>query len=191
VLPGVDEEAVEAAESCEQNRKRKQRDAEIGTAGDGGNEGGCGEEEADSDLLREAVSAAGGVNENEVPGEQAAEDEIEVDGCGFEMGEKDCERDGGCHDDGKECAAMAIVKVVTGFEVSFCYGPDEAGIEKAIGSVKHPDREKHGNDADGWQEKVIGGGDEPDPERGKGRGVEREQMPESQGRCVGRDSLSR
>jgi hypothetical protein len=174
VLPGVDEEAVEAAESCEENRKREQRDAEVGTTGDGGNESGRGEEEADGDLLREAVSAAGGVNEDEVTGEQTAEDEIEVDGCGFEMGEKDCECYGGCRDAGEECAAMAIVKEVTRFEVSVGDGSDEAGIEKAVGDVEHPDSEKHGNDADGWQEKVIGGGDEPDPERGDGRGVERE-----------------
>jgi hypothetical protein len=174
VLPGVDEEAVEAAQSCEENRKRKQGEAKAWAAGDGGNEGGRGEEEADGDLLREAVSAAGGVNEDEVPGEQAAEDEVELDGCGFEMGEKDRECDVGCHDACKECTAMAIVKVVTGFEVSFGYGSDEAGIEKAIGGVKHPDREKHGNDADHWQAKMIGESDEPDPERGNRWGVERE-----------------
>jgi len=184
VLPGVDEEAVEAAQGCEENREREQGDAEVGPAGDGGNEGGRGEEEADGDLLWETVSAASGVNEDEVTGEQAAQDEVQVDGRGFEMREKDCECDGGCDDASKKCAAMAAMKVVTCFEVSVGDGSDEACIEKAVGCVEHPDREKHGNDADSWQAKMIGGGDEPDPERSNGWGVEREQMPEVQGRCV-------
>ena len=55
VLPGVDEEAVEAAESGEEKCGGEQGEAEVGAAGDGGDEGGGGEEEADGDLFGEAV----------------------------------------------------------------------------------------------------------------------------------------
>jgi len=171
VFPGIDEEAVKAAQGCEEDRMREQGDAEVGTAGDGGNKGGCGEEEANCDLLRKTMSAAGGMDENEVPGEQAAEDQVEVNGRGFETGQEDCKCDGGCEDAGKERTAMAVVKVVTRFEVSIGYDSDEACIKKTIGDVEHPDREEHGNNANGWQAKVIGEGDEPNPEGSNGWGI--------------------
>ena len=84
VLPGVDEEAVEAAEGREQDRRRQQREAEIGTTGDGGDEGGGGEAEADGDLLGKTMGAVKCVDNDEVAADQTSEDEIEVDGMGVE-----------------------------------------------------------------------------------------------------------
>ncbi len=95
VLPGVDEEAVEAAESGEEECGGKQGEAEVGAAGDGGDEGGGGEEEADGDLFWKAVGASSGVDEDEVADDEGAEDEVEVDGFGFEVRKKGCECDGG------------------------------------------------------------------------------------------------
>jgi hypothetical protein len=118
MLPCVDEEAVEAARSREEDREREQGEAKVGTASHGGNEGGCGEEEAYGDLLWETVSAAAGVNEDEVAAKQAAEDEIEMDGLGFKVRKKSCEGDGGSEDAGEEEAAVAVVEVVARFEVS-------------------------------------------------------------------------
>ena len=57
MFPGVDEEAVEAAEDGEEDGGREQIEAQIGTAGDGGDEGGGGEEEADGDFFGEAMGA--------------------------------------------------------------------------------------------------------------------------------------
>ena len=88
VLPGVDEEAVEAAEGGEEECGGEQGEAQVGTAGDGGDEGGGGEEEADGDLLGESVGAACGVDEDEVAGDEASEDEVEADGFGFEVREE-------------------------------------------------------------------------------------------------------
>jgi hypothetical protein len=118
VFPRVDEEAVEAARGSEEDREREQGDAEVGTAGYGRNEGGRGKEEADGDLLWKSVSAGGGVNEDEVPGEQAAQDEIEMDGLSFKTRKKKCEGDGGTEDAGEEAAAVSVVEVVARFELS-------------------------------------------------------------------------
>lgn len=79
VLPCIDEEAVQAAENSKEERRRKQGEAQFGLAGDGGDEDSGGEEDADGDLFGEAVSAAGGMDQDEVAEDQAAEDEIEMD----------------------------------------------------------------------------------------------------------------
>ncbi len=55
VFPGVDEEAVEAAEGGEEDGRREQVEAEIGQAGYGGDEGSGGEEDAYGDLFGQAV----------------------------------------------------------------------------------------------------------------------------------------
>ena len=55
VLPGVDEEAVEAAECGEEKGGRKQGRAEDGLAGDCRDEGGGGETDAYGEFLRVAV----------------------------------------------------------------------------------------------------------------------------------------
>jgi hypothetical protein len=63
VLPCVDEETVQAAEGGEEDCGRQQSDSQAGLAGDGGDEDGCGEEDANGDLFGEAVRATGGVDE--------------------------------------------------------------------------------------------------------------------------------
>lgn len=47
VLPGIDKEAVETAEGCEEKRGGKKRKAEAGLSGDGGDKGGGGEADTD------------------------------------------------------------------------------------------------------------------------------------------------
>ncbi len=51
VFPRKDEEAVEAAEGGEEKCGGEQGQTEVDVAGDGGNEDGGGEEEADGDLF--------------------------------------------------------------------------------------------------------------------------------------------
>src|ERR1700677_4415032 len=94
VFPSVDEEAVEAAECGEEESCRKQGKAQVGSAGHCGDEDGGGEEDADGELFREAMggflySGSGGrsgVDEDEVTGQQASEDEVEMKGGGFKAG---------------------------------------------------------------------------------------------------------
>jgi hypothetical protein len=113
MFPVVDEETVEAAECCEECCEGEQRDAEVWTPG----YGGCGEEEADGDLLWKAVSAAGCVYEDEVADEQAAEDEVEVNSLRFETGKKYCKREGCQQNSGEEGTAETVVEEVPGFEL--------------------------------------------------------------------------
>ena len=117
VFPGIDEEAVEATEGCEEECGGEQSQSEVGAAGDGGDEGCCGEEEADGDLFGEAVGATRCVDEDEVGGDEGSEDQLEVDGCGFEAGKERCEGDGREDDSGEEGGAVKVVEVVAGFEV--------------------------------------------------------------------------
>jgi hypothetical protein len=123
VFPGVDEEAVEAAESGEEDGGEQEQGSEVGTACDGGDEGGGGEEEADGDLLGESVGnlvlgrgAACRVDEEEVAGDEGSEDEVEADCCRVEVRKKRCEGDGGENDYGEEGRAVAMMEEVTGFE---------------------------------------------------------------------------
>jgi len=188
VLPGVDEEAVEAAEGGEEERCGEKREAKVGAAGYGGDEGRGGEEDADGDLFGQAVGgssgdeAGGDVDEDEVTGEQDSQDEVEVDGLGGEAGKKDCEGDGGEDDAGEEGGAMTVVEVMAGFEVFFgrVAGVEEAGVQEAVGGVEHPDGDGHGEGGGEGETDVVGGGDEPGPESGDGGGVEGEEMPEAQ-----------
>ena len=67
-----------------------------------------------------------------------------------------------------------MVEVVAGFErsdVERVFG-EQARVEEPVGDVEHPNGEEHGEDADLWETKVIGIGDEPGPECGDGWGVE-------------------
>src|ERR1700679_4171849 len=93
VFPCVDEEAVEAAECGEEESCRKQGKAQVGSAGHCGDEDGGGEEDADGELFREAMGGflygsggRSGVDEDEVTGQQASEDEVEMKGGGFKAG---------------------------------------------------------------------------------------------------------
>ncbi len=124
MLPCVDEEAVEAAEGGEEERRREQSEAQGGTPGYGGDEDGGGEEDTYGDLFGEATccrSRGGcawcGVNEDEIAGEETTENEIKMQRGGFELGEKRGQGDGGEEDSGEEGFAVAMVKVMAGFEV--------------------------------------------------------------------------
>ena len=64
------------------------------------------------------MSAAGGVNEDEITEEQTSEDEVEVDGLRFKVREKNCERNGDGEDAGEEDATEPVVEVVARFEVA-------------------------------------------------------------------------
>jgi hypothetical protein len=84
-----------------------------------------------------------------------------------------------------------VMKVMTRFEVVFLQGPaiertcvEKAGVKEAVGGVEHPDRDEHGEDGREGKTDVISGGDEPDPKRGYRWGIEREEMPEFEGRTV-------
>ena len=76
VFPGVDEEAVETAKSCEEKCGGKERKAEVGAASDCGDERGSAEEKADGDLFGQTMRTVCGVNEDEVTEDQGCEDEI-------------------------------------------------------------------------------------------------------------------
>jgi len=179
VLPCVDAEAVEAAERGEEKRGGKKGGTEIGAAGDGGDEGGGGEADANGDLFRQAVRAVGCVDEDEVGEDRRAEDEVEMNRRGFEMREERGECDGGEKDSGEEEGAVAMVEVVAGFEVGEEVGlrVEDAGVHETVGCVEHPDGEGHGERRGEGEMDLVGCGDEPGPQGSDGGGVEREEMP--------------
>ena len=113
------------------------------------------------------------MDEDEVSEDQAAEDEVEMDRCGFEAGEKDCEGDRGEEDAGEEGSAVVVMEVVTGFEGVL--------VEETVGGVESPDGEKHGEDGGDREMDVVRQGDEPRPESGYRGGVEGEEVPEGEG----------
>jgi hypothetical protein len=137
VFPGVDEEAVEAAESSEEKCGGKQVQAEVGTAGYRGDESGCGEEEANGDLFGKAMGAGRGMDDDEVADDEDTEDEVKANGFGFEVRKKGCESDGGEDDCREKGVAVTMVEVVAGFEVLMMSGIDiqEAGVHEAVGGV--------------------------------------------------------
>jgi hypothetical protein len=186
MLPRVDEEAVEAAKRGQKKCRWQQWKAQLRLSRHCGDKGGSGEEDANGDLFGKAVSAAGGVDEDEVSEEKAAQNEIEVNGFSGESKEK---RGKGCRGQQyphKEGAAMAVVEVVSGFEMLLLPGlaVERASVEEAISSVEHPHGDEHRGDGREGKTDVIGRGDEPDPERSYSRGVKREKMPERQGRAM-------
>jgi hypothetical protein len=106
------------------------------------------------------------VDEDEVAEEEAAEDEIEIDGVGGEPEQKRGQGYGGQEDSCKEEGAVTMMEVVTGFEMLFLSGlaVEQASVEKAVGGVEHPDGDEHGEDGGDGKTNVVGGADEPDPE---------------------------
>jgi len=183
VFPVVDEETVQAAEEGEECCRGKEVGAKLRSAGDGGDEDGGREEEADGDLLGEAVGAAGGVDKDEVSGEERAENEVEANGVGVEAGDKESECDRGGEDAQEEERAVAVVEAMAMQEIASVErtGIEKAGVEQTVGCIEHPDGDGHGGGGDEWKRDVDGGGEEPGPEDGDGGGVERKQMPEGEG----------
>ena len=91
MFPGVDEEAVEAAEYGEEDGGGQECRKLGGIAGDGGDEDGGGKEEANGDLLWQAVRLVGGVDDEEPRDEKSAFDEVEADGGWVEAWQQVCE----------------------------------------------------------------------------------------------------
>ena len=129
-----------------------------------------------SDLPRR--SAWDGVDEDEVADEEASENEVKMERGGFDAGKENGQGDRGEENSREEGFAVAVMKVVTGFEVFAGYGVHQTGVHQAICGVEHPDGNGHGEDGRGWEMNVVGARDEPGPERGDGGCVEGEQMPE-------------
>lgn len=146
MFPGVDKEAVEAAENGEKECKGKQRKAEIGASSDCRDEDCRSEKDANGDFLRKAMGASGGVDHDEVANNQTSKDEIETKGFGFEVRKKCCKNNCGAYDGYKKGRAMAIVEVVTSFEIEVegLIGAEEPGVHEAVSGVKHPDSDCHG-----------------------------------------------
>jgi hypothetical protein len=97
--------------------------------------------------------------------------------------EKQCECDGGEEDSGEEEGAVAVVKVVAGFEVSkeVRLGVESAGVHEAVGGVERPDGEGHSQRRREREMGLVGSGDEPSPEGCNGGGVEGEKVPAGEG----------
>lgn len=159
VLPGVDEEAVEAAERGEEECGREQGEAKLRLAGYGGDEGCGGEEDADGNLLGHAVGelllglgAACNVDEDEVAEDQPAEDEIEMDRTGLEAGKEESKTARGYEDAGEEGGAVSVVEAVADFKgvVVDGLGVEEASVHEAVGGVEHPDSDGHGEGGGHW-----------------------------------------
>jgi hypothetical protein len=120
------------------------------------------------------------VNEEEVGGDENCEDDVEADGLGFEVGQKESEGDRGNEDSGEEGGTVAVVEVVTGFEafVVGWVGVEQTRVHEAIGGVEHPDSDGHGQSGSERKTNVVRRSNEPCPEGGDGWGVEGEKMPE-------------
>jgi hypothetical protein len=59
-------------------------------------------------------------------------------------------------------------------------GGQNSGVQQAVGSVKRPHGDRHRERGGERQSDVVGRSQEPGPERGHRRCVQREQMPEAQ-----------
>ncbi len=161
-------------------------------AGHGGDEGGSSEEEANGELFGQAVGAVGGVDEDEVAEGKSAKDEIKMDGLRRDTRQQGRKSHGGERDAGEKGCAVAMMKEMAGFEGA---GIELAGIEKAVRRIQHPDGNEHGQWRGDGKPDMAGSSDEPGPESGYAGSVEREEMPEDQGRafrswrCGGHSSI--
>ena len=152
MFPGIDEEAVEAAEGREDERSGQQREAQFGTAGDCGNKCGSSKAETYSDLLRQTMCnlllsrrAVCGMDENEVARDHPPKDQVEANGCGVEAGKKSRKGDRAEKDSDEKGGAVTMVKVMARLEaiMSSRVDVEQAGVHQTIGSVKHPNGESH------------------------------------------------
>ena len=75
---------------------------------------------------------------------------------------------------------MPVVEEVTSFEVFVMgwIGLEETCVHQAVGGVEHPDGAGHRERRGEGKADVVGGGDEPRPERGDSGRVEGKKMPE-------------
>ncbi|MCU1224223.1 MAG: hypothetical protein JWQ42_2316 [Edaphobacter sp.] len=115
------------------------------------------------------MGTLGGVDDDEVSEDKAAEDEVEVDGFGREARKKDCEPYGSEKDTDEEAVAVPVVEAMAGFEGGFVWG---LGVEAAVGGVERPDSEEHGKGGAEGKVDAVGGGNEAGPEDSYGGSVE-------------------
>jgi hypothetical protein len=120
------------------------------------------------------------VNEDQPDEEECAQYCVEFQRVQQEVSKQCAEGDGGKRDAGEVGIGMAMVEEVAGFKARGVEGIDRelAGVEETVCGVEHPDSEEDCGDSGGWKRDVTGAGDKPGPERGDGRSVEREQVPE-------------
>jgi hypothetical protein len=128
-------------------------------------------------------SVRSSVDEDEVSGQKASQDEVEAKRGWLDAGKKDGECDGREEDADQEGGAVLVVEAVAGFEAIFARGwsVEKTGVHEAIGGVEHPDGDRHGEDGGLGKMDVAGSCDEPCPEGGDGWGIEGEEMPEFEG----------
>ena len=169
VFPRIDEEAIEAAKGGKEESWEQERQAEAGSSGDRWNKGRSREEEADCKFFRETVRAAGGMDEDEVAGKEAAFDEVEADGLGRKCREQDREAEGSGGDPDQKSTAMMMMEAVTLFKLLAAEG---SCVEKPVGSVEQPDGKRHGRDGGRGEMDLVDAGDKPGPERGHGWRIE-------------------
>jgi len=149
----MDEEAIEAADGRENRCVRKHFEAELREARYRGDEGGGGEEDADGDLLGQAMVAGVDVNEEEPDEEEHAQDCVEFQRVQQEVSEQCSEGDGAKCDAGEEDVGVAVVEEVARFETSGVQGIDGelACVEETVRSIEHPDGEEDSGGSSGWK----------------------------------------
>jgi Peptidase family M1 domain len=194
MFPGVDEEAVEAAERREYKRDGQQREAQFGATGDRGDKRRSCKAETHGDLLRQTMCnlllsrrAVCGMDENEVARDHPPKDQVEANGCGVELGKKSRKSNGGENDSRKKSGAMAVMEVVASLEalLSNRISVQQARVHQTIGSVKHPNGKSHRERRRERKIDLVGRSDEPGPKSSDSWSIEREKMPERKGSSVG------
>jgi len=147
MFPRIDEEAVEATERGEEDRRWDQRNAQHKrTPGNGGYKDCGGEEQSDRNLLRQPVRAVRGMEDDKPCDQQRAFDEIKTYRSWIERGQHHNKRRGGEYDPRQKSAAMAVVKEMPLLEFVQLRSPDGVecpAIEQPVARVKDPDRERH------------------------------------------------
>ena len=120
------------------------------------------------------MSARGGVDKDEVAGEQGSEDKKEVEGSGRDQRDESGEEKRDDAKGEKEGAAVAMVKEVTMLEAGADRGlaVKRLRVKQAIRGVEDPDHEEHGDERGGGKVDLADAGDEGGPDRGDGWGVE-------------------
>ncbi len=95
MLPGVDRDTVQAAQGSKGKGGRRERDPEPRLLRDGRNKDRGGEEEADSDLLRQSPVTFCRMDHHEISDYKNAKHQIELNGGSGQGGQKKSEH--ACH----------------------------------------------------------------------------------------------
>src|SRR6478672_10296685 len=112
MLPCIDKEAVEAAESSKQKHRWKQDSAQQGFARDRWNKNSSRKADTDRDLLWQTVRALRRMDHHKVAEDQHAEDEIKMNCFLRETRKKRCQNNGSEADTAEEEFSMSTMKVM-------------------------------------------------------------------------------